>query len=181
MWMKDNGSSVGGSLQPQYYGVYAQYFVKYIQTMQAKGITVDAITIQNEPQHGGNNPSMVMSAVQEADFIKNQLGPALQAAGINTKIIIWDHNCDNAAYPVAVLNDPAAKPYINGSAFHLYDGDISALTTVHNAHPDKQLYFTEQWTGANESFDDNLKWHIKNVVIGSMRNWSRSPGMEPRK
>ncbi len=173
VWMKDNGSSIGGSLLPQYYSVYAQYFVKYIQQMQSKGIIIDAITIQNEPQHGGNNPSMLMSALQQADFIKNHLGPAFQTAGITTKIIVWDHNCDNPNYPITVLNDAAAKPFINGSAFHLYNGDISALTTVHTAHPDKALYFTEQWTGANGSFDGDLKWHVKNVVIGSMRNWSR--------
>ena len=60
-----------------------------------------------------------------------------------------------------ILNDAAAKPFVDGSAFHLYAGDISALSTVHNAFPDKNLYFTEQWTGANESFDGNLKWHRK--------------------
>jgi len=173
VWMKDNGSSVGGSLQPQYYSVYAQYFVKYIQAMKAKGITIDAITPQNEPQHGGNNPSMVMSANQQADFIKNHLGPAFIAASISTKIIIWDHNCDNPNYPITILNDAAAKPFIDGSAFHLYNGDISALSTVHAAHPDKNLYFTEQWTSANGSFDGDLKWHLKNVIIGSMRNWSK--------
>jgi glucosylceramidase len=173
VWMKDNGSSMGGSLQPQYYSVYAQYFVKYIQAMKAKGITIDAITPQNEPQHGGNNPSMVMSAVQQADFIKNGLGPAFQAAAITTKIIIWDHNCDNPNYPITVLNDPGARQFINGSAFHLYNGDISALSTVHAAYPDKQLYFTEQWTGANGTFDGDLRWHVKNVIIGSVRNWSR--------
>jgi len=173
VWMKDNGSSVGGSLQPQYYSVYAQYFVKYVQAMRAKGITIDAITPQNEPQHGGNNPSMVMSATQQADFIKNHLGPAFQAAGITTKIIIWDHNCDNPNYPITILNDPAAKQYVNGSAFHLYNGDISALSTVHAAHPDKDLYFTEQWTAGSGSFNGDLKWHLKNVIIGSMRNWSK--------
>lgn len=173
VWMKDNGSSVGGSLQPQYYSVYAQYFVKYIQAMKAKGITVDAITPQNEPQHGGNNPSMLMSASQQAGFIKNNLGPAFQAAGITAKIIIWDHNCDNPGYPIAVLNDVSARQYIDGSAFHLYNGDISALSTVHNAFPDKNLYFTEQWTGATSSFDGDLKWHVKNVIIGSMQNWSK--------
>ena len=173
VWMKDNGSSIGGSLQPQYYSVYAQYFVKYIQAMRAKGIAIDAITPQNEPQHGGNNPSMVMSATQQADFIKNHLGPAFQAAGITTKIIIWDHNCDNPNYPITILNDPAAKQYVNGSAFHLYNGDISALSTVHAAHPDKHLYFTEQWTAGSGSFNGDLKWHLKNVIIGSMRNWSK--------
>jgi glucosylceramidase len=173
VWMKDNGSSIGGSLLPQYYSVYANYFVKYIQAMQAKGITIDAVTIQNEPQHGGNNPSMLMSATQQAEFIKNNLGPAFQAAGISTKIIIWDHNCDNPNYPITVLNDAAAKTFINGSAFHLYGGDISALSTVRNAHPDKALYFTEQWTSATGDFGGDLKWHVKNVIIGSMRNWSR--------
>lgn len=173
VWMKDNSNSMGGSLLPQYYAAYANYFVKYIQAMKAKGITVDAVTLQNEPQHGGNNPSMVMSATDQANFVKNNLGPAFQTAGITTKIIVWDHNCDHPDYPITVLNDAAAKAFIDGSAFHLYSGDVSALSTVHNAHPDKNLYFTEQWTGANGTFSGDFMWHVKNVVIGSMRNWSR--------
>lgn len=174
VWMKNNGSTIGGSLQPQYYAVYAQYFVKYIQQMQARGVPVHAVTVQNEPEHGGNNPSMVMTAAQQADFVKNHLGPAFQTAGITTKIIVWDHNCDNPNYPITIMNDAAAKAYVDGSAFHLYAGDISALSTVRTAHPDKNLYFTEQWTGANGSFSGDLAWHIKNVIIGSMRNWSRN-------
>ncbi|MEJ8818922.1 glycoside hydrolase family 30 protein [Lacibacter sp. H407] len=172
-WMKDNNSSIGGRLKTEYYSVYAQYFVKYIQAMKAKGITIDAITIQNEPLHGGNNPSMLMNAVEQANFIKNHLGPAFQTANITTKIVLYDHNCDRPDYPIAVLNDAVAKPFIDGSAFHLYAGDIVAMSTVHDAHPDKNLYFTEQWTGASGSFDGDLKWHVKNVVIGSMRNWSK--------
>lgn len=173
VWMKDNGSSVGGSLKPAYYGVYAQYFVKYIQQMMAQGIRIDAITPQNEPLHPGNNPSMYMTAAQQADFIKNHLGPAFQAAGINTKIIIYDHNCDHPDYPLAILNDPAAKAFVDGSAFHLYAGDVTAMSQVHSAHPDRNVYFTEQYTASNGSFDGDLKWHLKNVIIGSMRNWSR--------
>ncbi|MBI5857171.1 MAG: glucosylceramidase [Sphingobacteriales bacterium] len=172
-WMKDNGNTIGGNLLPQYYPAYANYFVKYIQHMQARGITVHAVTVQNEPEHGGNNPSMLMSSAQQAEFIKNNLGPAFQVAGITTKIVIWDHNCNNPNYPINILNDVAAKPFVDGSAFHLYAGDISALSMVHTLHPDKNIYFTEQWTGANSSFDGDLKWHIKNVIIGSMRNWSR--------
>jgi glucosylceramidase len=173
VWMKDNGSSIGGSLLPQYYDAYAQYFVKYIQQMQAKGITIHAITPQNEPLYGGNNPSMVMTADQQANFIKINLGPAFQSAAIHTKIIVYDHNCDKPDYPITVLNDAAARSFIDGSAFHLYAGDISALTTVHNAYPDKNLYFTEQFTGANASFDGDLRWHLKNVIIGTTRNWGK--------
>ncbi len=174
VWMKDNNSFVGGSLQTQYYAAYAQYFVKYIQQMKVQGITIDAITPQNEPLNPANNPSLLMTASQQAVFIKNNLGPAFAAANITTKIIIYDHNCDKPDYPITVLNDPAAKAFINGSAFHLYGGDISALSTVHAAYPDKALYFTEQWTAATGNFGGDLKWHLKNVVIGSMRNWSRN-------
>ena len=173
VWMKDNNSSIGGRLKTQYYGVYAQYFVKYIQAMKTKGITIDALTIQNEPLHGGNNPSMLMNAGEQTDFIKNHLGPAFQTASITTKIVLYDHNCDRPDYPIAVLSDAAAKQFVDGSAFHLYAGDVTAMSTVHDAHPTKNLYFTEQWTGANGSFDGDLKWHIRNVIIGSVRNWSK--------
>ncbi len=174
VWMKDNNQTAGGSLLPKYYAVYAQYFVKYIQQMKAEGITITAITPQNEPENPNNNPSLVMTADQEANFIKNNLGPAFRSAGINTKIILFDHNCDHPIYPLSILNDAAARPFISGSAFHLYLGEVSALTTVHNAYPDKEIYFTEQYTPNNGDFSADLKWHLKNVMIGTMRNWSRT-------
>lgn len=174
VWMKDNGSSKGGSLQPKYYQVYAEYFVKYIQAMKEQGIVIDAITPQNEPLHPGNNPSMLMLAEQQADFIGNNLGPAFAKAKIKTKIIVYDHNCNKPEYPLTILKDAKANPFVTGSAFHLYEGDISALSTVHDAYPNKDLYFTEQYTGSGSSFADDLKWGVKNVVIGSMRNWSKN-------
>ena len=173
IWMKNNNSAVGGSLQTQYYDVYSKYFVKYIEAMKANGITIDAVTPQNEPLNPANNPSLSMSAVEQTNFIKNYLGPAFQAAGLTTKIITYDHNCDHPEYATTVLSDPAANAFINGSAFHLYAGDISALSTVRSAFPDKALYFTEQYTSSTGNFGGDLKWHLKNVIIGSMRNWSR--------
>lgn len=174
VWMKDNGSSIGGSLKLEYYGVYAQYFVKYINSMKAEGITIHGITPQNEPLHAGNNPSLYMSAEQQRDFIKNNLGPEFQRANISTKIIVYDHNCDNIAYATTILSDPAAAAFVDGSAFHLYAGNISALSSLHNSFPTKNIYFTEQYTPSNGDFGGDLMWHIKNVIIGSMRNWSKN-------
>lgn len=174
VWMKDNNSTIGGSLKPENYEVYAAYFVKYIQQMKEQGIKIDAITPQNEPLHPGNNPSMLMLPEQQANFIANHLGPAFQKADIDTKIIIYDHNADKPEYPLSVLSDPEARKFISGSAFHLYAGDISALSKVHQAYPDKDLYFTEQYTSSSGEFSGDLKWHLKNVIIGSMRNWSRT-------
>jgi glucosylceramidase len=171
--MKSNKKSMGGHLLPKYYNAYAAYFMKYIQQMKLHGIHIDAITLQNEPEHGGNNPSMLMSADEQAAFIKSSLGPLFEKNNINTKIVVWDHNCNNPGYPIKVLEDSVARKYIDGSAFHLYNGNISALSTVKEAFPDKNLYFTEQWTGKKGTFDGDLGWHVKNVVIGSMNNWSR--------
>lgn len=172
-WMKDNNSFIGGSLKTEFYGAYANYFVKYIQKMKEEGISITAITPQNEPLHPGNNPSMYMTAIQQADFIKNHLGPAFANANLITKIIIYDHNCDRPDYPLAILNDLAANPFVDGSAFHLYAGDINVLSSIHAAFPNKNIYFTEQYTGSSGSFEGDLKWHLKNVIIGSMRNWSK--------
>ncbi len=174
LWMKSNNSSVGGKLLTNYYSIYANYFVKYIQQMKANGITIDAVTPQNEPLNPANNPSLSMSASEETNFIKNSLGPAFQTAGLTTKIIVYDHNCDQPSYPDSVLSDAAANAFVNGSAFHLYAGDISALSQVHTAFPDKQLYFTEQYTATTGNFGGDLDWHLKNVIIGSTRNWSRN-------
>ena len=173
-WMKTNNAFIGGSLKTEYYEAYANYFVKYIQKMQEEGITITAITPQNEPLHPGNNPSMYMTALEQADFIKNHLGPAFAKANLKTKIIIYDHNCNKPEYPLTILNDVGANLYVDGSAFHLYEGDSSALSSVHDAYPNKNVYFTEQYTGISGTFEGDLKWHLKNVIIGSMRNWSKT-------
>jgi glucosylceramidase len=173
-WMKTNGNSKGGSLKTEYFDAYAKYFVKYIQGMKAEGITIDAITVQNEPLHPGNNPSMYMTPEDQALFIRQNLGPAFAAANIKTKIIVYDHNADRPDYPLTILNDPEAAKYVDGSAFHLYAGTIDALTPVHNAFPTKNLYFTEQWVGAPGKLEADLDWHIRTLIIGATRNWCRN-------
>jgi glucosylceramidase len=170
-WMKTNNSWVGGSLQTQYYAAYARYFVKYFDAMAAQGISIWGITPQNEPENPNNEPSMLMNSTEQKNFINNQLGPQMTAAGYGgIKIIAFDHNCDNTAYPIDVLNNSS---YVDGAAFHLYLGNISAMSTVRNA-TNKNVYFTEQYTGSGGSFSGDFGWHMQNVVIGSTNNWSKT-------
>lgn len=173
-WMKTNNHVKGGSLKPEYYAAYASYFVRYIQDMEKEGIRIDAITLQNEPENPKNTPSMLMTAEEQAAFVKNNLGPAFKQAGITTKIVVFDHNCDHPEYPITVLNDADAKQYIDGSAFHMYLGEIDAMSKVHEAHPDRHVYFTEQWTSGEGDFSGDLMWHVKTLIIGASRNWSRN-------
>jgi glucosylceramidase len=173
-WMKDNNSFYGGSLKAANYGAYANYFVKYIQAMKAAGITIDAITPQNEPLNAYNNPSMLLVSADEGTFIKNNLGPSFQTAGIKTKIIVYDHNADHPEYATGILADPATAAFVDGSAFHLYGGSINSVGPVHDAYPNKNLYFTEQATFAGGNFGGDLSWHVSNLLVGATRNWCRN-------
>ncbi|OAI03823.1 glycoside hydrolase family 30 protein [Methylomonas methanica] len=174
-WMKTNQAFIGGKLKPEYYAVYAAYLVKYLQAMRERGIVIHAITPQNEPLNQKNEPSMVMEASEQVEFIKGHLGPALRDAGLaDVELFCWDHNCDVPEYPLAVFADADARQYLNGSAWHLYGGDISVLSEMHQAYPDMKLYFTEQWVGSDGEFGGDLMWHVRHVLIGSLRNWSRA-------
>jgi glucosylceramidase len=175
-WMKTNDNVKGGELDPKFYPVYADYLAKYISGMKHEGIDIDAITIQNEPLNPHNTPSMVMQAEDQDKFIRDDFGAALAKAGLTTKIILYDHNCDRPDYPLTILADPAANKYVDGSGFHLYGGTIDALTKVHDAFPTKNIYFTEQMVidakGGTATTD--IADPIQHIVIGATRNWSRN-------
>ncbi|GAA3968149.1 glucosylceramidase [Pedobacter ginsengiterrae] len=175
LWMKTTYDARGGMLKPEYYDAYAKYLVKYVQEMKKEGITIDAITVQNEPLHPGNNPSLLMAAPDQAIFVKKNLGPAFEKSGIKTKIIIYDHNADRPDYPITILNDKEARKYIDGSAFHLYGGKIEALSDVRDAHPDKNIYFTEQMVVERPNAATiNITGPVRRLIIGATRNWSRN-------
>lgn len=175
-WMKTNGSMVGGKLRTDCYGVYADYLIKYIQAYQKEGITINTLSVQNEPEFGtANYPCMDMKAEEQKVFIRDYLGPKMKASGIKTKIILFDHNCDSPNYPISIMDDSKAKLFVDGSGFHLYKGDISALCTVHNAHPDKNIYFTEQSGGGwAPDFDENVRWYVGHLFSGAMNCWSKN-------
>jgi glucosylceramidase len=175
LWMKTTGVARGGVLKPEYFSAYAKYFVKYIQAMKAEGITIDTLTIQNEPLNEKNTPSMLMLESEQADFIENNLGPAFQAAGIKTKIVLYDHNLDHPSYVLSILKDPAANKYVEGSGWHLYGGTVDAMTQVHDAFPDKSIYFTEQSvTDHSGSEQMNIARPVARVIIAVTRNWSKN-------
>jgi glucosylceramidase len=174
-WMKTNSNIRSGSLKEECYPAYALYFVKYIQEMKKAGITIDAITIQNEPLNSKNTPSMRWFVDQQATFLREHLGPAFKIAGIHTKIVLFDHNCDRPDYPLVLLSDPEIAQYADGSGFHHYGGDLGAMSIVHLARPDKNLYFTEQMiTERPGSPDIDIASSVKRMIITVTRNWSRN-------
>ena len=165
----------GGKLNPEYYDEYAEYLVMWVEEMEANGFKIESITPQNEPLHDGNSASTYMSWEQQRNFIKNNLGPAFEAAGLDTKIWIYDHNFDVTDFVKNIYADKEASKYVEGSAWHAYGGSSSALAQIVSADPTKSIYFTEQSIGTwCPNFGDNLLWHIREVCLGAINNSCRA-------
>nr|WP_296069059.1 ricin-type beta-trefoil lectin domain protein [uncultured Actinoplanes sp.] len=173
-WMKDNNAYSQGYLQAQYYKTYAQYFVKYIQGYQAQGVPIRYVTQQNEPGCCPGYPSMQWPVSGLQSFAKNDLMPALQAAGLSTKLLIGDWNFDTYDQWVApLLNDTAIRihPNFGGIAWHDYGGSPSTATAVHNQFPSVDAYMTEHSGG---TWVTNQHAEDMGDLIDYFRNWGRS-------
>lgn len=174
-WMKTTGSLIQGTLKPEHYTTYADYWLRYIRSAADNGVPTDYLSIQNEPDFEPDSyPGMRWPATQRAVFIGRHLGPALAEAGIEAKILDWDHNWDLPQQPLGVLADDTARPYVSGVAWHCYAGDVAAQEEVRRAYPDKDVFFTEcsggEWAA---DFDDSFGWTMKTLIIGATRNWAR--------
>ncbi|MRI66244.1 beta-1,6-glucanase [Gracilibacillus thailandensis] len=180
-WMKYNNQQLNGSYlnyqEQRVYETYADYFVKYIKAYADKDIPIDAITIQNEPEHTSESyPTMSMSAKEQTMFIKNYLGPAFSQNQIPTKVLAYDHNWENGIdYAKTVFNDEETSKYTSGIAFHCYEGQPETMTKVHEQFPGKDIYLTECSGGDwSPDFGNNLSWYMSNLIIGGPRNWARA-------
>jgi glucosylceramidase len=174
-WMKTTNSLIKGTLLPKFYDSFADYFVRFIRDYDAEGVPVFAISLQNEPAFEPDNYSgMRLDPSARAEVIGGHMGPRFASAGLHTLIWDWDHNWDLPRQPLDVLADPTARRYIQGVAWHCYAGDVSAQSAVHDAYPDKDTYFSECSGGEwSPKFDENLKWFVGTLIIGSTRNWAR--------
>ena len=174
-WMKTTGSLIQGTLRPEAYAPFAEYFRRYIEAYRAERVPIYAITLQNEPHYEpADYPGMRLDPPARAQLIGQYLGPLFARSGIGTIILDWDHNWDEPQSPLQVLGDSAAARYTAGVAWHCYAGDVSAQTVVHDAHPDKDAYFTEcsggEWA---PNFADNLKWFVRTLIIEATRGWAK--------
>lgn len=177
-WMKDSKDMLhGGKLLPEYMQSWANYYVKFIKTYEAKGIPVWGLSVQNEPMAKQKWESCIFTAQEERDFIKKYLGPTLQKSGMsNKKLIAWDHNRDLMFQRASViLNDPEASKYVWGIGYHWYETwtggpmQFENLKLVAQAYPNKALLFTE---GCKEKFnmDSAYNWSLGEKYGYSMIN-----------
>ncbi len=165
-WMKTSGKLGTGSLKPEYYPAFAKYLLKFIQAYEAEGVPMHAITVQNEPRMSDKDyPTTLWTGEEERDFIRDHLGPLFKQNNVKTLIWCWDHNWNLLSFPRTILSDPQAAQYVDGAAFHLYEGKVEAQSAFHAEFPDKQIYFTE---------GSVFRCHGAIRLTQILRNWSRS-------
>ena len=160
-FMKSNNNMLrGGKLLPEYYDSWAKYYTKFIEAYESEGMPIWGISIQNEPMATQRWESMIYTAQEERDFLKNHLGPAMEEAGYGDKnIVVWDHNRDLLTDRAnVILDDPEAYKYVWGVGYHWYEtwagGDSmhDNLAAVKESYPDIELLFTE---GTVEGFRED--------------------------
>ena len=187
LWMKvaEDGKTpykvwYGGHLGEPYYKDYADYFVRWIKEMERRGYPIFAVTLQNEPLNRGNSMSTYMSWQEQSNLIKRAVGPAFKAAGLKTRILLFDHNysydgdAGQSDYPVHIFEDPEANQYVAGSAWHNYGGSVTVLDGVHSRFPDKEIYFTEASIGTwNYKFGDCLINDFRDIFLGTLGRWGK--------
>jgi glucosylceramidase len=177
-WMKDNKDWRGGKLLPEYNDTWALFFSKYIDAYKAEGIGIWAFTVENEPLGNDNNwESMIFGPEEMNAFVKNHLGPRLEADGHEVKILGYDQNRGEELEKWAriMYEDEAAAKYFDGIAVHwyasTYDYFPESLEFAHQAAPDKHLIQTEgcvdaqvpkwqddQWYWSEEAMDWGWTW-----------------------
>ena len=174
-WMKAGGSMLGGSMRKQYFAAYARYFVKTLQGYAAERAPLNAVTVQNEvdTEQDGRMPACLWGQEYEMEFVARHLGPQLASNKIDTKIWILDHNYNLWGRAIAELDDPEVSRYVDGVAWHGYVGVPSGMTRVHEAHPEKHMYWTEGGPAYNEPRYLTNWSHWASNITGIFRNWSR--------
>lgn len=175
-WMKSNKSMLGGNMQRHYMPAYANYFVKFLQGYEAESVPVQAVTVQNEvdTDQDGRMPACTWPMEYEADFVRQQLGPAFERAGVKTKIWLIDHNYNLWGRAIGELETGDVQHYSNAIAWHGYVGKVEWIQRVHAAYPGVEMYWTE---GGPDYTDPNFAtgWaDWSKTFTGILRNWCRS-------
>ncbi|MEO6923594.1 MAG: glycoside hydrolase family 30 beta sandwich domain-containing protein [Bryocella sp.] len=172
-WMKTKPTMIGGKLRADRMADFSAYLVRSVQAFEHAGIPVQYLSVQNEPLNETKDyPGTYMPATQQAQLIGRFLGPDLARAHLTTKVLAYDHNWDHPEYPIQVMSDPMAAPYVAGSAMHCYGGDPSAQNKIHARFPEKGIWLTE-CSGGSWQTEVPLQ-STAHLLIRSTRAWAKA-------
>jgi len=175
-WMKFNGTMLGGAMRKYYLPVYAHYYLKFLQGYATEGVTVQALTTQNEvdTDQDGRMPACIWPQEYEIEFVRDHLGPLLESSGMPVKIWILDHNYNLWGRAMCTLQDTKLRRYSNAVAWHGYYGTPDMMSKVHDAYPEAEMHWTEGGPDYTDPgyLTDWCKW--AGTFSAVLSNWCRS-------
>jgi glucosylceramidase len=175
-WMKPDKTMLGGTMRSTSFDPYARYFVKFLEGYKAAGVTINAVTVQNETdaEQAGRMPACTWAQELEMEFAAKFLGPAIREAGLDAKIWLLDHNYSLWGRAIDELSDPAVYDAVDGIAWHGYVGEPGAMSRVHDAFPQKNAYWTEGGPDITQPDYETDYTQWAQQFNGILNNWARS-------
>lgn len=181
--MKSNNSTTnGGKLLTQYYGDYADHLNDYVEYMAGQGVSIDVVSIQNEPDWHPNYDSCDWSGQEMKDFVRDH-GAAIQGA----KLLVGESLRFDRAYTDPSLNDVGAVANLDIVGGHLYDAESSGNLSKYPLAEEKgkNRWMTEWlvhdadgsgaaiWGGDNQAvWDESLDVMLRSVHMSMVVDWS---------
>jgi glucosylceramidase len=174
-WMKSTGTMLGGNIRRSSLPAYAEYIARFLKAYRSEGVNIEAVTVQNEvdTDQDGRMPACIWPQEIEVDFVRQNLGPLLSKENIKCQIWMIDHNYNLWGRALASLEGSDVRKYASAIAWHGYLGDAAKMTTVHDAYPNIDAYWTEggpDYTDPNYA-RDWVKW--SKTFTANLRNWCR--------
>ncbi len=154
---------------------YANYLVSFVQYAQSHGVSLYAVSVQNEPNWNPNYEAAVWSAGQFNVFVP-VFHTALQNAGFSTKIMIPEPvNPGGMNLASTTMNDPTNSGLVSIIATHLYGGTANPLSSYGFTHVTNQEWWETEVSGNTTDIPGALQeagWIQSCLVNAGMNSFS---------
>jgi len=172
-WKSNNSDSNGGELLESHYADWANYLNDYYKYMKNQGVTIDAVSIQNEPDWNASYQSCIWSGEKMAKFLR-QYGSLIECKIVAPEAIHFSKNMHEP-----ILNDPEACAQLDIMGGHFYGWDGSSYPLA--AKKGKEVWMTEFLINERQQNNNqNINWKddgflfarsVNDAMLANMSAW----------
>ncbi len=172
-WKSNNAAANGGSLLESRYEDWANRLNEYYEYMKKQGVTIDAVSIQNEPDWNAEYESCIWTGAQMAKFLKNY------GHLIKCKIIAPEAIHFTKSMHEPILNDDAACAELDIVGGHFYGWNGSSYPLA--AQKGKEVWMTEYLINERQQNNNqNINWKddgflfarsVNDAMLANMSAW----------
>ena len=172
-WKSNNSDSNGGELLESHYADWANYLNDYYKYMKNQGVTIDAVSIQNEPDWNASYQSCIWTGEKMAKFLR-QYGSLIECKIVAPEAIHFSKNMHEP-----ILNDPEACAQLDIMGGHFYGWDGSSYPLA--AKKGKEVWMTEFLINERQQNNNqNINWKddgflfarsVNDAMLANMSAW----------